>query len=70
SPDADVAAYIIYRAAPGGALVRMGSVRAPATTFVDREVPSGTWRYAVSAQDTSSQANESPRSSEVAVTLP
>lgn len=70
SPDADVAAYIIYRAAPGGALVRMGSVRAPATAFVDREVPSGTWRYAVSAQDTSSRANESPRSSEVAVTLP
>jgi hypothetical protein len=70
SPDADVAAYIVYRAAPGGAFVRVGSVRAPGTVFTDRDVPAGPWRYAVSAQDSSSRANESARSTEVGVTVP
>lgn len=70
SPDPDVASYIVYRAAPGAAFARVGSVRTPSTTFADRDVPSGPWRYAVSAQDSSSRANESPRSAEVAVTVP
>jgi hypothetical protein len=48
----------------------VGSVQPPATTFVDRDVPPGRYRYAVTAQDTSARANESTRSNEVAVTVP
>ncbi|MBI1845718.1 MAG: hypothetical protein HY294_04790 [Candidatus Rokubacteria bacterium] len=70
SPDADVAAYVVYRAAGRGTFVRVGSVRAPTTTFVDRDVPAGVYRYAVTAQDASSRANESARSNEVSVSLP
>lgn len=70
SPSPDVARYVIYRAAPGGAFTRVGTVTAPATVFVDRDVPAGTYRYAVAAQDTSSRANESTRSNEVTVKLP
>lgn len=70
SPAPDVAAYIVYRAAPGAALVRVGSVRPPATTFVDRAVPPGAYRYVVTAQDASTRANESARSNEVTVTVP
>lgn len=66
----DVAAYLIYRATPGGPFTRIGSVRPPATTFVDRDVPPGRYRYAVTAQDTSTRANESARSNEVTVTVP
>jgi hypothetical protein len=70
SPAPDVAAYLIYRATPGGVLARIGSVRPPATTFVDRNVPPGRYRYAVTAQDTSTRGNESATSSEVTVTVP
>lgn len=70
SPAPDVAVYVVYRAAGGGAFMRVGSVRPPATTFVDRDVPPGRYRYAVTAQDTSSRANESARSNEAAVTVP
>jgi hypothetical protein len=70
SPDPDVARYIVYRGRPGGTLERVGSTSAPGTTFTDRDVPAGTWRYAVSAQDTSSRANESTRSAEVTVVVP
>jgi hypothetical protein len=42
----------------------------PGTTYTDREVPAGRWRYAVSAQDTSSRANESTLSGEVTVVVP
>ena len=70
SPEPDVARYVIYRAAPGGTFVRVGSVTPPATTFVDRDVPSGRWRYAVSAEDGGSRKNESPRSTDVAVSVP
>jgi fibronectin type 3 domain-containing protein len=70
SPDTDVARYVVYRGREGGALERVGSAPAPGTTFTDRGVPAGRWRYAVSAQDTSSRANESPRSAEVTVTVP
>jgi fibronectin type 3 domain-containing protein len=70
SPAPDVAAYLIYRAAPGGVFARIGSVRPPATTFVDRNVPPGRYRYAVTAQDASTRGNESARSNEVTVTVP
>jgi hypothetical protein len=70
SPAADVGAYLIYRAGPSGGFGRVGSVRPPATTFVDRNVPPGRYRYAVTAQDTSARPNESTRSDEVAVTVP
>jgi fibronectin type 3 domain-containing protein len=70
SPAPDVAAYIVYRAAPGAALLRVGSVRPPATTFVDRNVPPGVYRYVVTAQDASTRANESVPSNEVTVTVP
>jgi hypothetical protein len=70
SPSPDVAAYLVYRATPGGAFARVGSVRPPATTFVDRDVPPGRYRYTVTAQDTSTRANESARSNEVTVTVP
>jgi hypothetical protein len=70
SPAADVSAYVVYRAAPGGAYTRVGSVRPPSTTFVDRNVPPGRYRYAVTALDASTRANESPRSNEVTVTVP
>ncbi len=70
SPSPDVARYVIYRAAAGGPFVRVGAVAAPATLFVDRDVPRGTHRYAVTAQDAGSRANESARSSEATATLP
>ena len=70
SPAGDVAAYLIYRAAPGGVFARVGSVRPPATTFVDRNVAPGRYRYAVTAQDTSTRGNESATSNEVTVTVP
>lgn len=70
SPATDIAAYVVYRAPPDGAFARVGSARPPATTFIDRNVPAGRYRYAVTAQDTSTRANESDRSGEVAVTVP
>jgi fibronectin type 3 domain-containing protein len=70
SPEADVAGYIVYRAPVGGAFERIGSTSAPATTYVDRAVPRGTYRYAVTAQDTAARPNESPRSNEVRVGVP
>jgi len=70
SPDPDVVAYVVYRAKADGALERIGSVRAPATTFTDRDLASGIYRYAVTAQDSSVRANESVRSNETTVTVP
>ena len=70
SEDTDVARYIVYRGRERAGLVRVGSTAAPGTTFIDREVPAGRWRYAVSAQDTSSRANESARSADMTVTVP
>jgi hypothetical protein len=70
SIDPNVAAYVIYRAGPSGAIERVGSVRAPGTTFTDRDLAPGTYRYAVTAQDASARANESGPSNEVSVTLP
>ena len=70
SPDPDVGRYIVYRGRDGASLERIGSLASPGITFTDRDVPAGRWRYAVSAQDTSSRANESVRSAEVTVTVP
>jgi hypothetical protein len=70
SPEPDVAGYLVYRAAARGAFVRVGSTRAPTATFVDRDVPHGTYRYAVTAQDAASLPNQSAHSNEVTVTVP
>jgi uncharacterized protein len=68
--DADLGGYVVYRATGDGPFARVGSIRAPGTTFTDRDVPPGTYRYAVTAQDTSVRANESAPSNEVSVTVP
>jgi hypothetical protein len=65
-----VVAYVVYRATAGGELARIGSTRAPVTTYVDRDVAPGIYRYAVTAQDGSPRANESAPSREVSVTVP
>jgi len=70
SPEPDVAGYVVYRAGGSAPLQRVGAVRAPGTTFTDREVPPGTYRYAVTAQDASARANESRPSNAVTVTVP
>ncbi|MBM3220290.1 MAG: hypothetical protein FJZ38_16720 [Candidatus Rokubacteria bacterium] len=70
SADADVSRYIVYRGRDDGPFERVGSTAAPGTTFTDRDVPAGRWRYAVTAQDTSSRANESRRSAEAVVVVP
>jgi hypothetical protein len=69
-PETDVGAYVVYRAGDGGAFERVGSVRAPGSTFTDRDLRPGAYRYAVTAQDTSARANESARSNEANVTVP
>jgi len=70
SADSDVAGYIIYRAPARGPFDRVGSTRVPTTAFVDRDVPRGTYRYAVTAQDAASLPNQSRHSDEVTVTVP
>ena len=70
SPGPDVVGYVVYRATATGSFERIGSVRVPATTFTDRDVPAGVYRYAVTAQDSSVRANESVHSNEVSVTVP
>jgi hypothetical protein len=70
SQDPDVIGYVVYRAAADGSFERVGSVRAPATSFTDRDVAPGVYRYAVTAQDSSVRANESVRSNEATVTVP
>ena len=70
SPEADVARYVVYRAAAGSAFTRVGSVTAPGVTFIDRDVPPGPWRYTVTAEDSGARRNESRRSNEVTITVP
>ena len=70
SPETDTAGYIIYRASETGGFERIGSVSTPTTTYLDRTVTRGTYRYAVTAQDRAARPNESRRSNEARVTLP
>src|SRR5262245_11250556 len=70
SPEADVARYIVYRAAAGGDFVRVGSVVPPSTVFTDTNVAAGSYRYVVTSIDASVQPNESGRSNEVSVSVP
>jgi len=70
SPETDVAGYIVYRAPEAGGFERIGATTAPSTTYVDRSVTRGTYRYAVTAQDNAARPNESRRSNEVRVSLP
>ena len=70
SPERDVAGYVVYRATEAGALARVGSTTVPTTVFVDRDVPPGPYRYAVTARDAGARANESARSNEVTVSVP
>lgn len=70
SPDRGVARYVVHRADGAGPFERVGSVRAPGTTFTDADLRAGTYRYAVTAQDASVRANESARTNEVTVTVP
>ena len=70
SSEPDIAMYIIYRAAGRAAPARVGAVRPPGTTFVDRNLPAGTYRYTVTVQDASARANESRPSNEVTVAVP
>ena len=70
SPEPDVATYVVYRGTRGVPAGRVGAVQPPTTTFVDRNVPPGTYRYTVTAQDASARANESRPSNEVIVTVP
>jgi len=70
SPETDVASYIVYRAPERGGFERIGATSAPSTTYVDRTVTRGTYRYAVTAQDRAARPNESERSNEARVSLP
>jgi hypothetical protein len=70
SPESDVAGYVVYRAVETGAFERVGATRAPDTTFVDRGVVGGAYRYVVTAQDAAAVPNESRRSNEARVTVP
>jgi hypothetical protein len=70
SPDADVARYVVYRAQTEGPFARVGSVAPPDTGFVDRAVPRGLHRYAVTAVDHAATPNESRHSNEVSVSVP
>jgi hypothetical protein len=69
-PETDVSGYIVYRAPEAGGFERIGSTSVPSTTFVDRAVTPGAYRYAVTAQDNAARPNESPRSNEVRVSVP
>jgi hypothetical protein len=70
SPESDVAGYVIYRALGSGPFERVGATRVPDTTFVDRGVAPGAYRYVVTAQDAAAVPNESRRSNEARVTVP
>ena len=68
SPEADVAAYAVYRAAEAGDFVRIATTVPPATVYTDRDVrPGTTYRYAVTAIDRARKPNESARSNVVSV---
>jgi predicted small lipoprotein YifL len=71
STEANVVLYAVYRAVGTGAFIRIGTALVGNTTFVDRDVRSGTtYRYAVSALDNAREPNESARSNEVSLVAP
>jgi fibronectin type 3 domain-containing protein len=71
SPEEDVALYAVYRATGAGPFVRIATALAGTTTFIDRDVRSGTqYRYAVTAIDRARTPNESARSNEASATAP
>ena len=70
SPESDVARYVVYRADPRGAFARIGSTPVPGTTYVDRGLSPGTYRYAVTAQDRSARGNESALSGAANAVVP
>jgi hypothetical protein len=71
SPEPNVALYAVYRAIGTAPFTRIASALAGTTTYIDRDVRSGTaYRYAVTAIDNARQPNESARSNEVTVTAP
>lgn len=68
SPEADVAAYAVYRAGESGEFLRIGTTLATGTVYTDRDVRAGaTYRYAVTAIDNARRPNESVRSNVVSV---
>jgi uncharacterized protein len=70
SPEPDVAGYVVYRASGEGPFGSVGAVAVPGTTFVDRNVAPGVYRYVVTAKDRAPRPNESDRSNEVRVSVP
>jgi predicted small lipoprotein YifL len=70
SPNPDVGSYVIDRRGASGPAVRVGSVDPPSTAFIDRDVPSGRYRYSVTAVDTASPPNESVPSEPADVDVP
>ena len=70
SAEPDVAGYIVYRPDASGVAARVGATRVPDTTFTDRPVASGTYRYEVTAYDTAAVPNASAPSSPATVTVP
>jgi predicted small lipoprotein YifL len=71
SPEADVAAYAVYRAGESGEFLRIATTLRVGTVYTDRDVQAGTiYRYAVTALDTARRPNESARSNVVSVRVP
>jgi hypothetical protein len=70
SAEPDVAGYVVYRTDARGVSARVGATRVPDTTFVDRPIPPGTYRYEITAYDAAAVPNESARSSPATVTVP
>jgi hypothetical protein len=67
----DVATYAVYRAGATGEFLRIATVAAIATVYLDPDVRTGaTYRYAVTALDRARRANESARSNVVSVRIP
>jgi fibronectin type 3 domain-containing protein len=71
SPSPDVAAYAVYRAGETGELMRIATVQAVSTVYLDPDVRAGaTYRYAVTALDRARRPNESPQSNVVSARVP
>jgi len=70
SPEADVAAYAVYRAGESGEFLRIATTLATGTVYTDRDVRAGaSYRYAVTAIDNARRSNESARSNVVSVRI-